>query len=232
MNNILNLLYSNNTNLELKDQKYFYNGAPVPRVTEIISKMISEEYLLYWANGLGFKHQSYKKTIDKAASIGSNSHELINKFLLGETFVSNDIPYLSFRKWWLDINASNKVKIIGTEQQITCRYFGGTYDLLVEINGLLYLVDFKTSNHVSYKYYLQLAAYKYMLELKGYIISGCIILQLNKQRIEYTEYILIFSNPMHLKYINDSLNTFFSLVYSYYNIYNCERMYNDIFNQR
>lgn len=226
---LLNLLEQHTLELSMKEEKYFYNGVAVPRVTEIISKMISEEYLMYWANSLGFKHQSYKKTLETAANIGSESHDLINKFLLGESFTSNNIPYLGFRKWWIDINSSNEVKIIGTEQKITCPYFGGTYDLLIEINGLVYLVDFKTSNHVSYKYYLQLAAYKYMLEQQGYKISGCIILQLNKTKIEYTEYPLIFSNPLHLDFINRCLHTFLSLVYSYYNIYQCEKMYKQIF---
>ena len=224
---ILNLLEQNSLELKLKEEKYFYNGVSVPRVTEIISKMISEEYLMYWSNSLGFKHKSYKKTLDTAAKIGSESHDLISRFLLGETFTSNNIPYLGFRKWWIDINTT--IKILGSEQELVCPYFGGTYDLLLEINGLVYLVDFKTSNHVSYKYYLQLAAYKYMLELKGYNISGCIILQLNKAEIQYTEYPLIFSNPDHLNFINASLNTFLSLVYSYYNIYQCERMYKQIF---
>ena len=215
--------------VKLKENKYFHNGIPVPRVTEIISKMISEEYLLHWANGLGFKHQSYKKTIDAAANLGTESHDLINRFLTGNISPSSNIPYLGFRKWWMDINASNEVKVVGAEQELTCPYFGGTYDLLVEINGLLYLVDFKTSNHVSYKYFLQLAAYKYMLELQGYKIDGCIILQLDKKEIKYTEYPLIFSNPIHLDYIQKSLNTFLSLVYSYHNIYQAESMYNNIF---
>lgn len=229
MSNLINILEENTYRLKLKEEKYFHNGISVPRVTEIISKMISEEYLLYWANGLGFKHQGYKKTIEAAANIGSEAHNLINRFLLGETFNSDNIPYLGFRKWWIDITSNNKVKIIGTEQILTCKYFGGTYDLLVEINGLLYLIDFKTSNHISYKYFLQLSAYKYMLEQLGYNIAGCIILQLNKVRIEYTEYPLVFTDPYHKGFIDNCFNTFLSLVYGYYNIYKCEEMYNNIF---
>lgn len=228
-NELLNILDNNIHELKLKQEKYFYNGIPVPRVTEIISKMISEEYLLYWANSLGFKHQGYKKTVEAAANIGSETHDLINRFLLGETFNSNNVPYLAFRKWWIDITSNNDVKVVGSEETLSCPYFGGTYDLLVEINGLLYLVDFKTSNHISYKYFLQLAAYKYMLEQKGYTISGCIILQLDKKRIEYSEYPLVFSNPYHLDFINNCFNTFLSLVYGYHNIYKCEEMYNNIF---
>lgn len=229
VNNLLTILEQDTNRLDLKKEKYFHNGIPVPRVTEIISKMISEEYLLYWANGLGFKHQGYKKTVDAAANIGSESHNLISRFLNGEVFNSTNIPYLGFRKWWIDITSSNKTKVIGSEQTLTCQYFGGTYDLLLEIDGLLYLVDFKTSNHISYKYYLQLAAYKYMLEEQGYNISGCIILQLNKKSIEYTEYPLIFTNPYHKEFIDNCFNTFLSLVYGYYNIFKCEQMYNNIF---
>ena len=228
-NNLLTILEKDIHEIKLKDKKYFHNGIPVPRVTEIISKMISEEYLLYWANALGFKHQGYKKTVETAANIGSEAHALINRFLNGEVFNSNNIPYLGFRKWWIDITSCNEVKVVGSEEPLTCEYFGGTYDLLMDINGLLYLVDFKTSNHISYKYFLQLAAYRYMLEQKGYKISGCIILQLDKQRIEYEEYPLIFSNQYHLDFINNCFNTFLSLVYGYYNIFKCEEMYKNIF---
>ena len=229
---LFELLSENTESLQMKEEKYFYNGVAVPRVTEVISKMISEEYLLYWANALGFKHQGYKKTVDAAANIGSEAHDLISRFLNGETFTTNNIPYLGFRKWWMDISANNTVEVIGSEVPLSCPYFGGTYDLLVKINGLLYLVDFKTSNHVNYKYYLQLSAYKYMLELQGYTISGCIILQLNKKEIAYTEYLLIFSNPDHVEFINRCFNTFLSLLYGYYNISQCERMYNNIFQRR
>lgn len=228
-NNLLNLLETNKNTLQMKEVKYEYNGVPVPRVTEIISKMISEEYLLYWANSLGFKHQGYKKTVEAAAAIGSESHDLINRFLLGEAFNSNNIPYLGFRKWWIDITSTNDVKVVGSEQTLSCPYFGGTYDLLVSINDLLYLVDFKTSNHISYKYFLQLAAYKYMLEQQGYNIAGCIILQLDKKNIEYTEYPLVFANHYHKEFIDNCLNTFLSLVFGYHNIFKCQEMYNNIF---
>lgn len=226
---LFDLLNLEKNNIKLKEKKYFHNGISVPRVTEIISKMISEEYLLYWANSLGFKHQGYKKTVEAAANIGSETHDLINKFLLGEQFNSDNIPYLGFRKWWIDVTSSNNVKIIGTEQELTCEYFGGTYDLLLEINGLLYIVDFKTSNYMSYKYFLQLSAYKYMLELKGYNIAGCIILKLNKSKIEYEEYPLIFSNQQHKDFMDRCTHTFLSLTYGYYNIYISQEMYNNIF---
>ena len=56
----------------------------------------------------------------------------------------------------------------------------------MRINGKIYLIDFKTSNHVTYKYYLQLAAYSKVLREKENInIDGVIILQLNKYQPKY-----------------------------------------------
>ena len=61
------------------------------------------------------------------------------------------------------MNEENKVDIIGQEESLISPYYAGTYDLLVNINGDPYLVDFKTSNHVGYKYFMQIAAYRYLL---------------------------------------------------------------------
>ena len=44
---LFELLSENTESLRMKEEKYYYNGVAVPRVTEVISKMISEEYLLY-----------------------------------------------------------------------------------------------------------------------------------------------------------------------------------------
>ena len=209
------------------ESDYIYNGYVVPRVTKILSKCIHSDSLMYWANSLGFKHQSYKKTLDTAANIGSHTHDNIDKFLVDENHkVSTDsIPYesynayQSFLKWFSDITGVAKVKVIFHEKTLTCKYFGGTLDGLYEINGKIYLVDYKTSNHITYKYCLQLAAYRYMLKTElGIEIDGCIILQLAKDCVSYNEFVLNFSNPDHLKYINDCEMAFMSLVFSYYNI--------------
>ena len=66
------------------DSKYQHNGFVVPRVTAIINKCISNEGLLRWANNLGYKHLSYSKERDKAASIGTQCHNNIDAFLSGE----------------------------------------------------------------------------------------------------------------------------------------------------
>ena len=238
MSNIINLLDSCKINIDKKsNSQYTYNGIIVPRVTEIISKCIHSDYLMYWANSLGFKHQSYNKTLSMAADIGSQCHESIDLFIENDS--KYDAPYNmnsqsryayeSYLKWWNDININNNVKVLYHEYPLICKYFGGTMDGLYEINGKKYIVDYKTSNHVTFRYFLQVAAYRYILKNElGIDVDGCIILQLSKNDISYNEYVLNFCIPEHLKYINDCELAFLSMVFSYYNINNIENEFNNI----
>ena len=219
------------------DSSYTYNGIIVPRVTKILSKCIHSDSLMYWANSLGFKRQSYSKTLETAANIGHHAHENIDKFLIDDTYeaIESSIPYQSynayqsFLKWFATVNTIASVKVIFHEKQLTCKYFGGTLDGLYEINGKIYLVDYKTSNHITFKYCLQLAAYRYMLRNElGIEIDGCIILQLAKEEVSYNEFVLNFNNIDHLNFINDCELTFLSLVFAYFNINKIENDYKNI----
>lgn len=218
------------------DSDYSFNGKIVPRVTKILSKCIHNDNLMYWANNLGFKHKSYQKTLNDAANIGTQCHNSIDSFLMDNSFTPlNTITkearnaYDSFRVWFSELSTLNNVEIIWHEHQIVCPYFGGTLDGLYKIDGKIYLVDYKTSNHISMNYYLQLAAYRYIL--KNYYdieIDGIIILQLSKYEIDYCAYSLDFDNPNHLSFMNQCEKTFLSLVYSYYNLTITEDLYNNL----
>ena len=79
---MITLLDSANVTLDKNsNSEYKYNNIVVPRVTEIISKHIHSDGLMYWANSLGFKRKSYKKTLEESSEIGTNAHESIDKFL-------------------------------------------------------------------------------------------------------------------------------------------------------
>ena len=200
--------------------RYKYQGTSVPRVTEIISKMIHEDAIVQWANSLGFQHKRYTEVLNNAAVYGTKVHHTIEVYLKDHMEPSEKIYcFEAFKKWWQTISKDNKVEILGQEQKLVCPFFGGTYDMLLKINDLIYLVDFKTSNHVTYKYYIQLAAYAYMLrEYYGIQIHGVIILQLLKRNSSYNEYFLNLKNDEHKKYFALCERTFLSLVYSYYHI--------------
>lgn len=228
----------NYNSLYNREVHYKYNGFPIPRVTELLSLMLHEDYLMTWSNAIGlYKHKKYEDTLNEAADIGGQVHGLIEEYLQNGGLTNNIETYRrevsnafkSFQSWW-GVIQQNVYRIIYQEYELTCPYFGGTLDMLIEINGKKYLVDFKTSNHISYKYFLQLAAYRYILRTEHSIeVDGCIILQLDKKTCKFTEYVLDFSNLEQLTYIDNCERAFLSLVYAYFNRLCVEDGYNRLF---
>lgn len=231
---------------EIESNKYFYNSKAVPRVTEILSKCIHEDYLMIWSNALGlYKRKKYQDEMDRASFIGTNVHNFIEDYIRNNLYKKEDIKNTndrsiinnidngvkSFILWYDELIKNNMIEILGMEQQLICPWFAGTYDLLMKINGKTYLVDFKTSNHIGYKYFLQLSAYKYILKsiYNINIDGGFIILQLDKYNIAFEEYLLDFNNKQHYDFSEQCIETFLSLVYSYYNILQVKQLYNNIF---
>lgn len=234
MNELINIL--DNTELEIintKSSTYHNNeGNVVPRVTEILSTMIHSDALMYWANSLGFRGMRYKDTLNTAARIGTAAHSAIELFLKDKYESKDNIPFLGFLMWYniITIDKCLPVQVIYIEHTMSCKWFGGTLDGLMRIGNKIYLIDFKTSNHVTYKYFLQLAAYRFMLRiLEGIEVDGVIVLQLDKEYPGFNEYLLDFSNYEHLEFINHCETTFLSLVYGFFNINKAEAMYNVIF---
>ena len=196
---------------------YTFNGKVVPRTTEILSAMLHEQSLMSWSNHMGlYQHKEYQQYMDLVSDIGTYAHKSIEIYLskFNENGIYDpcliiddmDIPFTMYNSvkncldgfvaWLTKItHEQDTVKVIATEKPIVCQYFGGTVDLLMEIDGEIYLIDFKTSNHISYKHFLQLAAYRYMLMNRyGIYPNKCMILQLNKKIPKYTQYVLDVSN--------------------------------------
>lgn len=210
--------------------RYIYNGINVPRATEIISKCIHEDALVEWSNKLGIKNKSYKEVLSYASDYGTRVHHGIECYLKNLDIPDNTpmIPLESFKNWWRMINQNNDISILGQEYKLVCEWYGGTYDLLIKINDKIYLVDFKTSNHITYKYYIQLASYRKILrDEMSTNIDGCIILQLKKDKPIFREYVLDFSIESHKEYIDICERTFMSMVYTYYHIHYLEKRFKD-----
>ena len=216
---------------------YEYEGKPVPRVTLILSKCIHSDGLMYWANSLGFKHRSYTKTLADAANIGTQTHNGIDKYLEDNNFKmpleatqEAKFAFKSYVKWFEDTKLLvNSISCIFHEKKIVCPWFGGTLDGLYNFDGRIFLVDYKTSNHVTYKYFLQLAAYRYILRtMYGINIDGVIILQLSKTSVSYHEYFLDLAVKYHYDFMDLCECCFLSLTYAYYNIAAVEEAYDNI----
>lgn len=221
--------------------RYQFEGVNVPRVTEILSNMLHDDFLMVWANNIGlYQRKKYKEELGKAATKGSYVHDAIEDYIQNQNELDLDTvtagfrtevsyAYGSFRAWW-DIVSKRNIKIVMQEQRLVCPWFGGTLDLLVEIDGKIYLLDFKTSNYPSYKYFLQLSAYRYILKYYyGIEIYGCGIIKLNKKAIEFEEFIIDKANPEYEGFMDLCERTFLSLVYSYIHRVQVENYYNNLF---
>ena len=233
INDIINLL-NQLPEINVKESNYIYNNNRVPRVTKIINRCIHNDGLMYWANNLGFKRLKYNQVLNDAANIGTECHNNIDNFLSDTPLNKMILPevknaYDSFLKWYNDINTYANVEVLMHETSLVCKHFGGTLDGLYKINNKIYIIDYKTSNHITFNYFLQLAAYIFMLESQHNMhIDGAIIVQLSKNEISYNEYVLDFSNPMHKKYMDDCKETFLIMVLYYYHLYKIEKDFDHI----
>ena len=209
------------------ESKYFkepyaisHNGKMIPRVTAILSRMLEDPSIAQWANSLGFKHLSYSKELDQICKIGTTVHEQINQFLSSNTRPdANNITFgfLAFLEWYNQVSQLN-LEILGLEEHMMNDYYSGTYDALLKIDNKIWLIDFKTSNKVNFKYFLQLAAYRKLLkETKNIDVDGCMILQLSKYHPSFLEFVADLHYPPHQEYMNIAERTFDALLYSFYN---------------
>lgn len=231
MSLMIDALNSINFSIENKTSTYENShGIAVPRVTEILSRMIHKDSLMYWANSLGFKGMRYKQVLDNAATMGTMAHEAIERYLKQKLETPTNIPFMGFMSWYNIItDAGFDVTPIKVEEKLVCEWFGGTMDCLMQIGDKWYLMDFKTSNHVTFTYFLQLAAYYYMLKQKGITIDGVIVLQLDKIEVGFKEYVLDLHNAEHNAFFRHCEETFLSLVYAYYNVQKAEQDFGLLF---
>lgn len=242
MGEIINILKNMNNSIKQEEDWYQYGRNKVPRVTTILKEMLHEEYIAQWANSLGFKRMSYSAALREASEKGTYTHNAIEKYLKKKELPDMEsIPFPArdavrnafegFLKWYNIINKLKETRLVFSEKKMSCKYFGGTLDCLMVINGKLWLIDFKTSNHVSYKFFLQLSAYLYMLkECEDIEVNGgCLVLMLNKNEPTFKEYVIDFSNKEHLEYMNHCKETFLSLVYAFYNKRKAQERFKEIF---
>lgn len=159
-----------------KEHTKYYNdrGHEVPSVTTIL-KLINKPELVNWANWLGFKKWKVDTVLEQSSEIGTNVHNLIEKFIKnkyieldkpGETKYEGSAELVEhcfnlFYKWHKD----HKIKYILSEAQLVCNTYGGTVDCVCEVDGTLFIVDFKTSSKVYSSMFMQLAGYLHLVKM-------------------------------------------------------------------
>lgn len=226
---------NNIPNIQFGDTPYYFNGKPVPRVTHILSSMLHEEYLMDWAEKMGRIKQNRNVILQNAADIGNEVHGMCENFLRYRMVpIFKNIPgsysrnskqckirnaFEGFMMWINNLDNNCIWKPLMMEVPLINELYGGTLDALIEIDGKIYIVDFKTSNQMSYKYILQVIAYRKTLkDIYGINTDGCIVLRLEKYKKCFPEELVLdLTKPDVLEFAGYCENMFMSLVYSYYN---------------
>lgn len=155
------------TQITLPDSRYYRrNGKYYPSVTYVLGYYPKGKFFENWLKQVGF---SADYIVKKAAEEGTQVHELAEAYLNGEELnfldergrpqYNPDVwqMFLRFVEFWETFKPTlieTEVHIFSDELKVA-----GTCDLIVKINGELWLLDLKTSNQIQTVYELQTAVY-------------------------------------------------------------------------
>ena len=159
--------------LEFEDKTHTYrlNGMVIPSVSEIMEPLSNEKY-----KGIS------ESTLNKAAEKGTAVHNSIENYI---KFEIDDVPpehrgyFDAFLEWWETYHP----EVVGSEIKTYHKLlrYGGTVDILVYIDGVLTLVDIKTTSALSdMTCGVQLEGYSQALKSHGIVVERKIILHLKK----------------------------------------------------
>ncbi len=156
--------------ITLPDSRYYRrNGDYYPSITYVLGTYPKGKFFEDWLKKVGY---SAEYIVRKAGEEGTQVHEMIEDFLNGKelNFLINDQPmynpdvwqmFLRFVDFWEEYNPTlieTEVHLFSDELKVA-----GTCDMVceMEINGKkeLWVIDFKTSNHLQTTYDLQGAVY-------------------------------------------------------------------------
>lgn len=159
--------------ITLPDSRYYRrNGKYYPSVTYVLGSYPKGKFFEDWLKKVGY---GADYIVRKAADEGTQVHEMIEAYLNGEelrflSLIEEEPMYdplvwqmfLKFVEWWEEYNPillETEVHLFSDKLKVA-----GTCDLVCEIDGELWVVDFKTSNNIQTTHELQTAVYSQCYE--------------------------------------------------------------------
>lgn len=161
----------NELTFEDKSHTYRLDGFVVPSVTTVMKPLSAEKY-----------NSIPKFVLDKAADRGTAVHAAIEEFLKYgiDDFFGENRPYFdAFLKWY----ELNTPELVASESKVYHKVMGyaGTIDCICYINGVLTMIDFKTTTSIiDMTCQVQLEAYAKALETHGIFVEDKMILRIDK----------------------------------------------------
>jgi len=146
-------------------------GVYYPSVTTVLSYMPKNKFFESWLKDVGHNADIIMR---KAGDEGTQTHNAIEELLAGKELTwMDDFGNAKYNElvWgmilkFVDFWEQAKPKLLYTEEftySDTYKY-AGTTDIVAEINGEVWLIDFKTSNSLHKTMDMQLAAYVKAIE--------------------------------------------------------------------
>jgi len=153
--------------ITMPDSRYYRrNSKYYPSVTYVLSYYPKGKYFEDWLKKVGY---SSEHIVRKAGEEGTQVHEMIEDYLNGKELnflnsfgnpaYSPDVWQMFLR--FVDFWETHNPKLIETEVHLFSDKLkvAGTCDMVCEIDGELWIIDFKTSNNLQTTYDLQAAVY-------------------------------------------------------------------------
>lgn len=197
------------------------DGKQVPGATTITG-LLNKPFLITWANRLGLEGIDSSKYTDEAAKIGTLAHAMIQSHLTAEELDMSDFSpaqvdqaenaILSFFEW----KKKHTIEPVYCEKAFVSDVmrYGGTIDCYCILDGKPTLLDFKTGKAIYDEYFVQLAAYKNLLEEAKLPVEEVRILRVGRSEDEGFEersvpntepYFDIFKNLLNIYYLKKEL---------------------------
>ena len=145
-------------------------GDRVPSVTTILG--VVDKNLTNWANKLGLQGKSLADESSHVMGIGTLLHGYIEGMFKNEdvddskfTDEQKETAQRCFQKFSLWASG-HQIVPISLELSLASDRYGGTMDALLEVDGIVTIMDWKTSNQIYPEYFAQLSAYHNLISEK------------------------------------------------------------------
>ena len=156
----------NFTQITTNDSRFYEDGEKTyPSVTYVLQYYPKGKYFEEWLKKVG---QSADYIVKKAINEGVLAHSLVERYLLGDEIklMCEGRPLYDLKVWkmflaFVDFWETSGAELLETEVFLYSDTLkvAGTCDLVCKINGEIWVIDLKTSNHLHTTYDLQSAVY-------------------------------------------------------------------------